>query len=56
MHLDYIHINPVKHGLVPRVADWPHSSFHRFVQAGMLPKDWAGGVAEGWECGEPKDE
>jgi len=55
-HVDYIHINPVKHGLVPRVADWPHSSFHRFVQAGMLPKDWAGGVAEGWECGEPKDE
>src|SRR4051812_6784057 len=28
-HLDYIHFNPVKHGLVPRPADWPHSSFHR---------------------------
>jgi hypothetical protein len=29
-HLDYIHFKPVKHGWVPRVADWPHSSFHRF--------------------------
>jgi len=28
-HIDYIHINPVKHGLVTRVMDWPHSSFHR---------------------------
>ena len=23
-HLDYIHWNPVKHGWVQRVADWPH--------------------------------
>jgi putative transposase len=30
-HVDYIHYNPVKHGHVARVADWPHSSFHRFV-------------------------
>ena len=27
-HVDYIHFNPVKHGLVTRVRDWPHSSFH----------------------------
>jgi len=40
-HIDYIHFNPVKHGYVPRVADWPHSSFHRFVRAGLLPPDWA---------------
>src|SRR5580704_105837 len=25
-HVDYIHFNPVKHGYVPRVYDWPHSS------------------------------
>jgi putative transposase len=30
--MDYIHINPVKHGLVPRVSDWPYSSFHRMVK------------------------
>jgi len=40
-HLDYIHYNPVKYGHVRRVADWPHSSFHRFVQMGMYPKNWA---------------
>ncbi|MCV6604575.1 MAG: transposase [Porticoccaceae bacterium] len=41
-HVDYIHFNPVKHGLVARVADWPYSSFHRFVRKGLLPEDWGG--------------
>jgi putative transposase len=41
-HVDYIHFNPVKHGLVSRVRDWPFSSFHRFVRQGLLPEDWAG--------------
>jgi putative transposase len=41
-HVDYIHFNPVKHGLVSRVCDWPHSSFHRYVARGMLPQDWGG--------------
>ena len=41
-HVDYIHYNPVKHGLVTRVCDWPHSSFHRFVRSGIVPIDWAG--------------
>ena len=45
-HMDYVHINPVKHGLVKRVADWPHSTFHRLVQSGMYPADWAGGFEE----------
>ena len=40
IHLDYIHYNPVKHGLVDRVQDWPYSSFHRFVAQGMYPIDW----------------
>lgn len=43
-HVDYIHINPVKHGLVERVEDWRFSSFHRYVRAGLLPTDWAGGA------------
>ncbi|MBI5889464.1 MAG: transposase [Nitrosomonadales bacterium] len=38
-HVDYIHINPVKHGLVPRVVDWPLSSFHRYVREGVVPID-----------------
>ncbi|BAN50754.1 transposase [Metapseudomonas resinovorans] len=41
-HADYIHHNPRKHGYVQRVADWPWSSFHRYVKAGILPMDWAG--------------
>jgi putative transposase len=45
-HVDYIHFNPVKHGLVHRVRDWPHSSFHRYVREGTLPEDWAGDAAE----------
>jgi len=45
-HIDYVHINPVKHGLVTRVGDWSHSSFHRMVKLGIYPEDWAGDVAE----------
>ncbi len=39
-HLDYIHFNPVKHGLVESVADWPYSTFHRFVRDGYYPASW----------------
>jgi putative transposase len=45
-HVDYVHYNPVKHGLVKRVRDWPYSSFHRYVRLGVLPEDWAGAVDE----------
>ena len=41
-HVDYLHINPLKHGLVNQVADWPYSSFHRYVKAGVYPADWGG--------------
>ena len=41
-HVDYIHYNPVKHGHVTQVIDWPHSSFHRYVKEGKLPADWGG--------------
>ena len=27
-HVDYIHMNPLKHGLVKRVADWPQPARH----------------------------
>ena len=52
-HIDYVHINPVKHGLVPRVSDWPYSSFHRMVKLGIYPEDWAGDVSnDGGSFGE----
>jgi putative transposase len=46
-HIDYIHINPVKHGLATRVRDWRYSSFHSMAKLGIYPEDWAGNVADG---------
>jgi len=40
-HVDYIHINPVKHGLIRRAIDWPHSSIHRYVKRGLCDPSWA---------------
>ena len=51
-HFEYCTINPVKHGLVSRVRDWPHSSFHRDVRTGLLPEDWAGDVSAAGSFGE----
>ena len=45
-HVDYIHFNPVKHGHVARVSDWPHSSFHRYVERGLLEADWGGDMRD----------
>lgn len=45
-HVDYVNVNPLKHGLVRRVADWPYSSFHRDVASGVYPLDWAAEPAE----------
>ncbi len=44
-HVDYVYWNPVKHGYVARVADWPFSTFHRDVRAGIYPELWCGGDA-----------
>jgi len=41
-HMNYVHVNPLKHGLVDRVLDWPFSTFHGLVKAGVYPSDWAG--------------
>ncbi len=51
-HVDYVHWNPMKHGLVPRVADWPYSTFHRYVRSGLYPPDWAGVGEADLETGE----
>lgn len=60
IRFDYIHYNPVKHGYVRCPCDWLRSSFHRWVQVGVYPHNWACGsgpppvfsAIEG-ECGEP---
>lgn len=41
-HMDYLHFNPVKHGLVTRAKDWPYSSFHRYVEDGRYAENWGG--------------
>jgi len=41
-HFHYIHFNPVKHGLARRPMEWPHSTFHRFVEEGVYAQDWGG--------------
>ena len=43
-HMDYLHYNPVKHGLSKTVADWPYSTFHRHVKLGNYPGNWGGAV------------
>ena len=45
-HIDYIHFNPVKHRYVTSVVDWPHSSFHRYVERGELVADWGGDMKD----------
>ncbi len=41
-HVDYLHLNPVKHGHVSRACDWPYSSFRQWVARGVYALDWAG--------------
>ena len=51
--IDYLHWNPVKHGHVNRVVDWPYSTFHSFVRQDVYPLDWGGqGVIEEGAFGE----
>ena len=44
-HIDYIHYNPLKHGYVDNVIDWPYSSFKRYVDTGYYSSDWGRDVA-----------
>jgi len=39
-HVNYIHYNPVKHGLVRCPHAWSHSSFLRWVEQGYYCRDW----------------
>lgn len=50
-HIDYIYMNPLKHGWVHQVRDWPFSTFHRDVRLGLYPADW-GGEKDDFPCGE----
>ena len=51
-HVDYVHINPVKHGHVARAVDWPYSSIHGYIRRGWLPEDWAAATDDALDTGE----
>jgi putative transposase len=51
-HVDYIHWNPVKHGWVKQVADWPYSSFHHYVKLGIYPLSWGYAGEFDFDAGE----
>ena len=46
-HFDYIHLNPLKHGLVGQVKNWPYSTFHRYVATNIYPENWCGIIEPG---------
>ncbi|MGD2181334.1 REP-associated tyrosine transposase [Lusitaniella coriacea] len=41
-HCDYIHYNPVHHGLCNSPQDWAFSTVHRFIREGVYPPGWGG--------------
>lgn len=45
-HVEYIHYNPVRHGFVASPKEWKLSSFKEYIDRGLYPHDWGGGVIE----------
>ncbi len=43
-HVEYVHVNPLKHGYVARVQDWPYSTFHRYIRKRVYPFNWCGNI------------
>jgi putative transposase len=41
-HLDYLHYNPVKHGVAASAGAWRFSSFHTYVERGVYGIHWGG--------------
>ena len=44
-HCDYIHYNPVKHGLVDDPKKWEYSTIHRFIEKGLYPSNWGDSIS-----------
>lgn len=51
-HVDYIHWNPLKHGLVEKVAEWPYSTFHQYLARGVYSQNWCGDFSGVWNDAE----
>jgi len=52
-HVNYIHFNPVRHGLAASAAAWPYSTFHRAVARGHYPSTWVADDIDDKFRGEP---
>jgi putative transposase len=50
-HLDYIHFNPVKHGICKKPIDYPHSSSKKFCEDGFYEESWGSGEIIEFEGG-----
>jgi putative transposase len=50
--IDYMHTNPVRHGLSRTASDWPWSSVHRFIASGLTARETAtAAVLPPWAMG-----
>ena len=49
-HVDYIHYNPVHHGLVLSPKDWQYSSFHKYVRDGVYDCNWGSSERPIFNC------
>ena len=47
-HIDYVHADPVRHGLVRTPRKWPYSSLHAYIERGLRPIYWTGECAGGY--------
>jgi len=46
-HVDYIHYNPVKHGYVQFARDWQYSTIHKYIDNGLLSREWGQSYDDG---------
>lgn len=53
-HVEYIHYNPVKHDYVASPLEWPHSSFRRYVEAGLYDAGWGQGQMDFEDAGHER--
>ena len=52
-HLTYLHLNPVRHGLVARPEDWKASSIHSYIRRGLLRPGWGTRIGDAPEEPDP---
>jgi putative transposase len=52
-HIDYCWYNPVKHGYVENVEEWPYSTFHRDTHGNPRPEDFERAIAAHAKAAKP---